>query len=77
MYHYLYKVTNTSNQKYYIGVHSTTDLNDGYLGSGVAIKEAILKFLGNLLCGRIKTLDNAYLFELLGVFMHYVLKCKK
>lgn len=44
MYHYLYKVTNTSNQKYYIGVHSTTDLNDGYLGSGVAIKEAILKY---------------------------------
>lgn len=44
MYHYLYKVTNTSNQKYYIGVHSTTNLNDGYLGSGVAIKEAILKY---------------------------------
>lgn len=29
---------------YYIGVHSTSDLEDGYLGSGFYIKGAILKY---------------------------------
>ena len=31
-YHYLYKITNTINYKYYYGMHSTSDLDDGYLG---------------------------------------------
>lgn len=43
MYHYLYKITNTTNSKFYIGVHSTSNLYDGYLGSGIAITEAIKK----------------------------------
>lgn len=43
MYHYVYKTTNLINNKYYIGVHSTNDLNDGYLGSGRIIKSSILK----------------------------------
>jgi len=43
-YHYIYKITNTINGKYYIGRHSTDDINDGYMGSGVAIKKAILKY---------------------------------
>lgn len=43
MYHYLYKITNTINSKYYIGVHSTNNLNDDYMGSGIAITEAIKK----------------------------------
>ena len=33
-YHYIYKITNTKNQKFYIGRHSTDNLNDGYFGSG-------------------------------------------
>ena len=33
-YHYIYKTTNVKNGKYYIGMHSTDDLNDGYIGSG-------------------------------------------
>ena len=43
MYHYLYKITNTINNKIYIGVHKTNDLNDGYMGSGKIIVSAIEK----------------------------------
>lgn len=34
LYHYVYK-TKHKNGRYYIGRHTTPDLNDGYLGSGV------------------------------------------
>lgn len=44
MYHYVYKTINLINNKYYIGVHSTHKLNDGYLGSGQIIKDAIVKY---------------------------------
>lgn len=40
----VYKVTNNINKKFYIGVHSTTDPNDSYLGSGKIIKDAIAKY---------------------------------
>lgn len=43
-YHYLYKIINKLNGKYYYGMHSTDDLNDGYRGSGRAIKVAIKKY---------------------------------
>ena len=33
MYHFIYKTTSNSG-KYYIGRHSTKNLNDGYFGSG-------------------------------------------
>lgn len=36
-YHFIYKTTHR-NGKYYIGRHSTEDLDDGYLGSGTWIK---------------------------------------
>ena len=43
-YNYFYKVTNLVNGKYYYGIHSTDDINDGYLGSGIAIRRAIEKY---------------------------------
>ena len=33
-YNYFYKITNTLNGHYYYGIHSTDNLNDGYMGSG-------------------------------------------
>lgn len=43
-FHYFYKITNLINNKYYYGVHSTNDLNDGYMGSGKRICIAIKKY---------------------------------
>ena len=43
MYFYLYKITNNLNGKIYIGVHKTSDLEDGYMGSGVYLNRAIRK----------------------------------
>lgn len=41
----LYKTTNILNNKIYIGVHGTSDLeNDPYLGSGDAIKSTVKKY---------------------------------
>ena len=42
--HYIiYKTTCKPTKKFYIGMHCTDDLNDGYLGSGKIIKRSIKK----------------------------------
>lgn len=43
IYHYIYKTTNLINNKIYIGKHSTNNLEDGYLGSGTLLHQAIKK----------------------------------
>jgi hypothetical protein len=40
----VYKTINLINNRYYIGVHRTKDVNDKYLGSGVLLKVAIKKY---------------------------------
>jgi len=40
----VYKVTNRFDDKFYIGVHATKNVNDKYMGSGVEIKEALKKY---------------------------------
>ena len=41
MYYTIYKITNSVNNKIYIGKHQTVDLNDCYMGSGKNLKRAI------------------------------------
>jgi len=42
-YHFIYKTTNQINGKFYVGMHSTDNLNDGYIGSGYKLRRSINK----------------------------------
>ena len=43
--YYVYKTTNIENQKIYIGVHKSKDIeNDSYIGSGYILKKSITKY---------------------------------
>lgn len=66
-YHFVYKITNLINGKYYIGKHSTNKIDDNYMGSGPAIKSAIKKYgKDNFVKEILKFLDtehDAYVYE--------------
>ncbi len=40
-FHFLYKTTCQISGRFYVGVHSTFDLDDGYLGSGTILKNSL------------------------------------
>lgn len=42
-FHYVYRVTRNDG-KFYVGIHSTDDLDDGYLGSGLKITRSLRKY---------------------------------
>ena len=42
--YYIYKTTNVVTGKYYYGMHSTDNLEDGYYGSGRRLRYSINKY---------------------------------
>jgi hypothetical protein len=43
-YHFIYKTTNLITNKFYVGMHSTDDLEDGYFGSGKIAHYSVNKY---------------------------------
>lgn len=43
-YYCMYQITNLINGKIYIGIHTTNNLNDSYIGSGKLIRAAVKKY---------------------------------
>jgi len=44
MFYYMYQIKNKVNDKIYVGVHKTSNMNDSYMGSGKVIGAAINKY---------------------------------
>jgi hypothetical protein len=64
---FVYKTTNKANGRYYIGVHTTDNIDDGYLGSGKLLNQAIEKYGRDNFVREIveyyDTVEQAYLAE--------------
>ena len=76
MHIYVYRITNLINQKEYVGVHTTLNLDDGYMGSGIAIMRAVKKHGANNFRKEIiqffESESDAYDYELQIVNEEYV-----
>jgi hypothetical protein len=42
--HFIYRTINKLNGRWYVGLHSTNDEEDGYLGSGIRLQHEIAKY---------------------------------
>ena len=71
MYYILYKTTNLINDKFYIGIHQTKNLNDNYLGSGTVLNHSIKKYGKENFKREIIKLCNSYQ-ELIELEKEYV-----
>jgi hypothetical protein len=78
MYHLVYLTTNLVNNKIYVGVHSTYNLEDGYLGKGIAIKKSIIKYGRKMFKRQILhfclTREDAFKLETQIVDINFVLR---
>ena len=58
-YHYIYKTTCKITGKYYYGMHSTDNLNDGYIGSGKHLWHSVNKYgEKNHICEKLKFFET-------------------
>tara|TARA_B110000467_G_C18289231_1_gene463693 strand:+ start:570 stop:1127 length:558 start_codon:yes stop_codon:yes gene_type:complete len=66
-YHFTYQTTNLINGKIYVGVHSTYNIDDDYLGSGKFLKLAIKKYgksnFQKVILNLFNTIEEAYVEE--------------
>lgn len=60
IYNIIYETTNEINNKIYVGVHATDKLDDGYLGSGLALKRALKKHGRKNFTRRILSMHDTY-----------------
>ena len=59
-FYYIYKTTNKINNKIYVGIHATNNLENRYLGSGVNLAKAIKKYGRDNFTKEILQIFNSY-----------------
>lgn len=76
MHHNLYKIINLLNGKFYVGVHSTKNINDSYFGSGVVLRKAIKKYgkvnFKKEILLKLTSLDEVYEIESMIVDLKFI-----